>query len=267
MDDADSPGVTDPSQTNNGLFERAKWIATSKSLNLQGPIFHDLFSLERYLLNQVDVKVKLYRSPDTCDLLAADASVNFKIEIKNIYILARKIRVTPGVLFGHSMMLEKGNALYPYKMVECHSQSIATGSTSFNWENLFQGKKPNKVIIGFVKSKALNEDYTTNPYNFENCGIQHLGCIQTLYPWVDNHLSWILGDGATVAPTFVNCLQSIGKWRHDEGNTLDKNHFISGSTLFAFQLEPPFHASQRVLDLAQECQCEIGGAVQDWLKG
>ena len=70
MDDHDSPGVTDPSGSNNGLFERAKWIATSKTLDLQGPIFHDLFSMDRYLLNQVDVKLKVYRNPVTFALLA-----------------------------------------------------------------------------------------------------------------------------------------------------------------------------------------------------
>lgn len=171
MDDSESSGVSDPSGLNSGLFMGARWIAASGVLELQGPIVHDLFSLERFLLNQVDVKIKLYRSPDTFALLVADKSTEFKIEIEDIHILARKIRVTSGVLFGHSKMLEQGNALYPYIKVECRSQSIATGSTSFNWENLFQGKRPNKVIIGFVKNKALNGDHTMNPFNFENCAI------------------------------------------------------------------------------------------------
>lgn len=163
MDDSDSPGVSDPAGTNNGLFERTKWINTSKTLDLQGPIFHDLFSMERYLLNQVDVKLKVYRSPASFALLAKDASTLFKINIEDIYVLARKIRVNPAVLYGHSTILEKRNALYPYTKVECRSQSVATGSASFNWDNLFQGRKPEKVIVGFVKSKALNGDYTTNP--------------------------------------------------------------------------------------------------------
>ena len=30
------------------------------------------------------------------------------------------------------------------------------------------------MIIEFVKSKALNEYYKTNTFNFENCGIQHI---------------------------------------------------------------------------------------------
>ena len=51
MDDSDSPGVTDPSGTNNGLFQRSQMIASSKRIDLQGPIFHDLFSMSRYLIN------------------------------------------------------------------------------------------------------------------------------------------------------------------------------------------------------------------------
>lgn len=55
MDDSDSPGVRDPNGSNNGLFLRANMIALSKHIDLQGPIFHDLLSMSRYLINQVDV--------------------------------------------------------------------------------------------------------------------------------------------------------------------------------------------------------------------
>lgn len=242
MDDADSPGVTDPAGLNNGLFERSKIIITSKTLDLQGPIFHDLFSMDRYLLNQVDVKLKIYRSPVSFALLAKDASTNFKINIEDIYVLARKVRVNPAVLYGHSTILEKRNALYPYTKVECRSQSVATGSASFNWDNLFQGRKPEKVIVGFVKSKALNGDYTTNPYNFENCGISHIALYADGLPVGGNPLKmdFTVADGTAIMRAYTNLLMCSGKWRHNEGNALDTKHFISGSTLFAFQLEPDF---------------------------
>lgn len=253
QDDSDSPGVTDPAGDNNGLYERAQWISTSKTLDLQGPIFHDLCSMDRYLLNQVDVKLKIYRSPASFALLAADASTSFKISIEDIYVLARKIRVNPAVLYGHSKILEKRNALYPYTKTECRSQSVATGSTSFNWDNLFQGQKPEKVIVGFVKSKALNGDYTTNPYNFENCGITHIALYADGLPVGGNPLKmdFTTSDGAAITRAYTNLLMSSGKWRHDEGNGLDKSHFISGSTLFAFQLEPNFSHHGEFLSLVK----------------
>ena len=153
MDDADSPSVTDPSGSNNGLFERATWISTSKTTDLQGPIFHDLFDMDRYLLNQVDVNVKLYRNPASFALLAADSATDFKIVFEDIYVIARKVRLSPAVGYVQAKMLEKKNALYPYTKKEVRVQTIPTGSSSFNWENMFQGKKPERVTVSFVKSK------------------------------------------------------------------------------------------------------------------
>ena len=57
MNAADSPGVTDPISSNNGLYVRAALLAKSKTLDMQGPIFHDLFSMDHYLINQVDVNM------------------------------------------------------------------------------------------------------------------------------------------------------------------------------------------------------------------
>ena len=253
MDDHDSPGVTDPAGSNKGLFERSIWLKSSKTLDLQGPIFHDLFSIDRYLLNQVDVKLKVYRNPVTFALLAKDVSNNFKINIEDIYVLARKIRVNPAVLYGYSKILEKKNALYPYTKVECRSQSVATGSASFQWDNLFQGQKPEKVIIAFVKSKALNGDYTTNPFNFENCGINHIALYADGLPVGGNPLKmdFTQADGTSIMRAYSNLLLSSGKWRQDEGIALDKNNFISGSTLFAFQLEPDFSHHGEFLTLVK----------------
>ena len=39
---------------------------------------------------------------------------------------------------------------------------------------MFQGKRPETVIVGFVKSKALSGDYTMNPFHFEHCNITQI---------------------------------------------------------------------------------------------
>ena len=62
MDDADHLEDPDPAGANSGLYERSQYIGQSKVIDLQGPVFHDFFKLPRYMLNQVDVKLKLYRS-------------------------------------------------------------------------------------------------------------------------------------------------------------------------------------------------------------
>ena len=229
MDDADSPGVTDPASTNNGLYERAKLINKSRIIDLQGPIFHDLFSMSRYLINQVDVKIKMYRSSAEFCLMAGDQN-NYRLNIEDIYILAKKIRVNPAVIYGQSKILEKQNALYPYNKVEVKSVSISTGSTNYTWDNMFQGRRPNKLIIGFVKSRSINGDYKTNPFNFETCSVQQIAVYCDGLPVGGNPLKLDFNPtgGTAIMRAYTNLLISGGKWRQDEGNLLDRKHYLSG---------------------------------------
>lgn len=210
-------------------------------MDFQGPIFHDIFALNRYLLNQVDVQVKFYRTPVSFALLAADFNTDFEIDVLDIYILARKIRVNPAVIYGHSQILDKINALYPYKKVDCRSQSIATGSTSFNWENMFQGKRPEKIVIGFVKSTALNGTYTTNPFNVESLGIHQIAVYVDGLPAGGNPLNLdFTTPFGSISRAYNNVMLSSGIWSQNEGIGLTRAHFISGSSLFVFQLEPNY---------------------------
>ena len=240
MDDADSPGVTDPGGLNNGLYERSKLIKDSKRVDLQGPIFHDLFSMSRYLINEVDVKIKIWRNPTTFCLMTGDGN-DYRLNIDDIYILAKKIRVNPAVIYGHSKILEKQNALYPYNKVEVKSVSISTGSTNYTWDNMFQGRRPNKIILGFVKSRALNGDYKTNCFNFETCSIQQIAVYCDGLPVGGNplKLDFNPAGGTTIMRAYTNLLLSSGRWRQDEGNLLDRKHYLSGSTLFTLSLTFP----------------------------
>lgn len=253
MDTAGSYATTNPAGANKGLFERAKQIATSKALDLQGPIFHDLFSMSRYMLNQVDVKVKLYRSsPEFC-LISDEASPAFKIVIEDIYILAKKIRVNPGVIYGHAEILKTQNAKYPFTKVECRTQSIPIGSSSFNYENMFPGYRPGRVVVGFVSSTALSGNYKKNAFHFLNCDIRSICLYADGLPVNGNPLKVNFREsaGVTDVRAYINTFTSTGKWREDDGNLLTRAQFSSGTTLFVFQLEPNFSHHGEYLSLVK----------------
>lgn len=64
-------------------------------------------------------------------------------------------------------------------------------------------------------------------------------------------MDFSLAGGTAIMRAYTNLLMSSGKWRQDEGNALDRKHFISGSTLFAFQLEPDFSHHGEYLSLVK----------------
>ena len=49
---------------NSGLIIRHDLIKNSREFKMEGPLFEDMFSLDRHLLQGVDLYIKLYRSSD-----------------------------------------------------------------------------------------------------------------------------------------------------------------------------------------------------------
>ena len=173
-DDNDAPGETDPTGNNAGLLEMSQYIKLSRIMDMQGWLNHDLCSLTRHILNQVDVKIKLYRSSPAFCLSSGDASPDYKIELLDAYFLAKKIKVNPAVIYGHAEMLQTTNAKYPFTRAQCRVQSIPKGNSTFFWDSIFSTRKPCRIVVCFVDEKGLSGDYSINPFNFENCGVKSM---------------------------------------------------------------------------------------------
>ena len=236
MDDCDTGG------NNDGLVERAGYIALSKFLDMQGGLYHDWFQMKRYLLNQVDVKVKLYRTTPAFSLLSETAGADFKIDITDICLLARKVRVNPAVILAHSEMLNTTNAKYPFTRTDVRQQSIPAGSSPFNWNNLFQGQKPDRVVVCFVESDAASGQFGKNPFNFQNCGIGNITLFADGMPTsgAPSKLTFNSAKGSTFVRAYADMFQNYGKWKNDSGNNISREDFENGYCLFTFQLQPYF---------------------------
>ena len=233
------------------MYKRAKFTEESKTLDPQGPIVHDIFSIKRFLLNQVDLKLKLYRNTPEFSLCSGESAPNYRIDISEIYVLAKKVRLNPAVLFGHAAMLKTTNAKYAFNKTAVRVQSIASGSTSFHWENLFQGQRPNRIVVAFVSSKAINGHYGTNPFNFLHCKITSIGLFVNGLAVNGNPLKLDFNktNGASTVRAFTDLFNTYDTWNQSAGNNISREDFNNGSTLFAFQLEPYFGDEQNFLSL------------------
>ena len=85
--------TTDP-VLNTGLGTRSEWTKRSKTVELQGRIYSDLFNQEKLILNGVDLTVKLHRhKPEFC-FLSADTAPAYKITIVDAMFYVKKIELT-----------------------------------------------------------------------------------------------------------------------------------------------------------------------------
>ena len=95
----DTPGQQDKRTTDNkGFTSRKKLTELSKSVQMMGKLHLDLFCQDKYLLNHVDLKIKLRRSRDAFALVA-DA-VNYKIKNKEMALYVKKVQLSPAVRIG-----------------------------------------------------------------------------------------------------------------------------------------------------------------------
>jgi hypothetical protein len=163
----DTPGHQDKRTTDNkGFTSRKALTAQSKSVQMMGKLHLDLFCQEKYLLNHVDLKIKLRRSRDVFALMA-DAD-NYKIIMKDLALFVRNVQLSPAVRMGHVKALEKTSCRYPIRRVEVKVDTVPRGNMNYVQDNMFLGQLPKRLVIGCVDSDTLNGTITKIPFDFRH---------------------------------------------------------------------------------------------------
>ena len=76
---------------NSGLYARSRFTAASRIVDMMGRTHADMFFQDRYLLNEVHVKIKLIRSRNSFCLMAAN---EFKVKIDSANHLFNHFNLT-----------------------------------------------------------------------------------------------------------------------------------------------------------------------------
>ncbi len=243
--DMDSPGLLPKSDTDNevekrrynpGALARAKWFYDGKTFEMEGPLLSDVCQVERYLLNNTEVGIKLYRSRPNFALMAKDNTKEFKIVIEDIYFKTCYVKPSPGVLLGHSKVLEQGHkALYPYTKTELRSFNIPQGYRDTYLDNVFQGIVPSRILVGMTSSTARNGAYDKNPFNFQPYAITEIGVsVDGSYrPGQPTKVNFAEGQNFVSAyKNFMSCMKTSA---NDVGISMEA--YRDGFTLFSFRLD------------------------------
>jgi hypothetical protein len=233
--------ATPDNQKNVGLAVRSGFTAKSKEVDLVGRIHSDIFFQQRYMLNEVNTKIKLSRSKDSFCLMA-DGAEAYKVKITGAEMRIRKVKISPSVYLAHAKTLENGMAKYPIKRVICKTFTVPTGYLDFVQEKLFSGQLPTRLIIGCVDNRAFNGDFKKNPFNFQNFSATEIsvyldGQQHGIKPLVMNFKNDQYVDA------YMNLFTGSGKENQDEGNDISRKDFANGYALYVFDLTPDMSES------------------------
>ena len=228
---------------NTGLVSRSAKYNLGVEVELMGRLHCDIFHQSQAILGNVPLKIKLTPSKDsfmimsTADLSGGAAQVAYKFVIMeaNMYILTQT--VTPSLSLAHEKILQTMNARYPIRRVKVKHISIPNGSTSILHDNIFLGQIPERIVLGLVSDAAMSGGYQTNPYNFQNFGVNYLALS------VNNEMV----PKRPFQPDFTNnkyirdyssLFEGMGLIFSDRTVNITRDEYPSGYTLWVFDLTP-----------------------------
>lgn len=224
---------------NKGYEARANALSDNRSVDIISNLHCDFFGQERYLINGVEMKLRLHRSKTAFHVMASrDAQVDVRIHTAKLLI--RRVKINPSILLAHHKALESASAKYPITRVDMKVLTLNAGIRSKVMDSVYLGPQPRRVVMGLVDNNAFNGDLEENPWNFVNSDVCHLAVFsggnqipsQPLTPDFTHPKS----------PLYVTAYHSLfsGTGIHfkDEGININRSEYPGGYCLYAFDLTP-----------------------------
>lgn len=167
----DTPGEYNDLKKNFGAQARYKYIAGSRMVTMCDNLHTELTTTNRYILPAVNIKFKFIIENPSSFLITDDLTSEYLIEFHDFYLTYDRVLLKEQVHNEIERTLQSKAAIYPITRTEIRTKGFATGLSSIEWNNAYQGKLPDQVGIFMNTQEAADGKATKNIFNFENFGM------------------------------------------------------------------------------------------------
>ncbi len=240
----DTPGyLEDPDivfGSNEGLLERSKLFRASAKVDMEGPLYVDVFQQQTsMLLNGVDMRVKLQPSNTPFCFISANPQADYKIVLDKVLLRVCKVSANAHVFLENEKLLRKMTAKYPYMKAELTIRSIEQNQANLSVENVFQAKIPSKLCVALIPARCFNGTYQTNPFVFETADVNFLaayvnGVSMPGSPFEPSYA----GNAQNYIREYLSLFEATQKLGEDSGNDLGRLDYANGFTIYCFNIDP-----------------------------
>lgn len=224
---------------NTAMKKRSELFKKGIKVELMGKIHADMLNQPKLLLNNVDLKIILNKEKSSFYMMAEKDNSPASIKILEATMYMNHITINPYILQSHHNVLQKRNAIYPYKKVEVKSFTLYAGNNSLTLDNVVIGQIPNLIIFTMVPSAAYNGSLTKNPFNFQHFNIQrfNLSVNGSQIPSQPIEFDYSKSSGGIISTRGYNTLFSgTGIHYYDKGHQVTKDLFDKAYFMLAFDL-------------------------------
>lgn len=221
---------------NSGIKARFQLFKNSSWIEMMAPIHADIFMQDRFMVNQCELRVEMYRNADNfCLMDLSNANTQYKLDIKEMSLFIKKMEINDSLNLAIEQMLKTTTAKYPLRRVQLTNLHITDNRRSTPLNSLFSGSLPRRMVIGLVQSEAVRGTYSSNPFVFKDFGISDIKIVSgtTTVPSTPYKLSF---DNNNFMRAYVQMFEGIGIAGDDKGNKINLDRFKNGCAFFVFEL-------------------------------
>jgi len=152
---------------NTGFKSRSTPFDLSHQVTLIGRLHSDMFHQPLDIPSNLDLKIRLLpnRAAFYIKKPAANAT-NYKFSITKARLLIRTKEINPSVIMAHETTLQKHNFRIPFTKVSLKRLTIPAGVTNIEYDNVFTGVMPKRLIVSMIRDIHMHGDSNTNPFYF-----------------------------------------------------------------------------------------------------
>ena len=143
-------------------------------MDMVGPVYADVFQLSRFLLNKVEVRLKLFQSKHAFRLMTGEKTTKYKVVITDVLLKAAMVGISTDLLRTHARALQSKPAIYPLTKTDMKTFAVAKGQYNVNLDDIFQGRIWDRVLLGMTSSSAYAGHLEKNAFNFEHFNFEFM---------------------------------------------------------------------------------------------
>ena len=198
-----------------------------------GKIHCDIFNINKYMLNNIDIKLVFSRSADDFCLFG-DKGLKGNVSIRDTFLRIRRVKISNAVMLAHAMALEQTTAKYPIKRVLLKPFVIPNSSDVFTISGIHFGIMPTRVVVGFVKTSAYGGTIEEDPFYFHHIGVTYINLkvASRSIPYAQGIRTSYYKDNYTQG--YLTLHKNI----REASNGITYENYKVGNTLYAFDLTP-----------------------------
>lgn len=224
--------TNDNRATSNPALVARRDLFKQQPVQMKGRIHCNLFNMNRYMLSQANIRLKLTRNKPEFYLVGTLEGAF--ATIGNCFLRVRRVKISPALMLEHAMALEKTHAKYPVKRVIMRNYNVSYSAIRSRIDNMYKGVIPNRLVLGFVSTNSYDGSLTTNPYNFENFTIKELvlKISSRAFPY-SSGLKFDFENNR-----YLQGYNTLYQGIKEIGNDITYTEYKTGYTLFVFDLTP-----------------------------